>query len=202
MIDVWTTRREERGFLHKRIFKFAKRLVRPALGAVALTGIPGISQLAQLGKSFTRGGKRSRGFTDARAVQRARARRARRSLAPGLRPKGPGGIIGLLPGVKGGISGFAEDGAAGGAQCAKGFHVNKSTYHLKDGTTVLRGTRCVKNRRRNNDNGRAAMRAARRLLGRKKSQDQIDRALRAFAPRGRRKPAASGTGKGTTIVQN
>lgn len=201
MIEVGTTRTERRGFLHKRIAKFAKS----ALTFAGASGIPVISQAARIGGSFLPGGSQNRAFLDARAVQRARSRgfrRAARLLPAGLRPKGPGGLIGAVPGVPGGVTGFQEDTAAAAAgQCAKGFHLNKSSYFLKDGSFVAPMSRCVKNRRRNNDNGRAAMRAARRLLGRKKSQDSIDRALRAFAP-ARRSKRSVAPKPGTTIVQN
>jgi len=70
--------------------------------------------------------------------------------------------------------------------CPKGFHLNKSSYNLKNGTHVPERSLCVKNRRRNNDNGTAALRAARRLIGRKNHQDTIDKALRKIAPAKRR----------------
>lgn len=201
MIEVGTTRTERRGFLHKRIAKFAKTVTQ----IVGATGIPVVSQVARIGGSFLRGGSQSRAFLDARAVQRARGRafdRRSRLLPPGLIPRGPGGLIGAVPGVPGGVTGFQQDtGLAAAGACAKGFHLNRSSYFLKDGSFVAPMSRCVKNRRRNNDNGRAAMRAARRLLGRKKSQDAIDKALRAFSPPRRSKPSVSPS-KGTTIVQN
>lgn len=198
MIETLNKPNDKRGFIHKRIGKFVGRIAAPALSIVGGLGIPGISAGARLSRSFLGGGKRSRGFLDARAVQKARARRALQIRGP--QPTGPGGIAGLFPGVPGGVTGFAQAGPATD-QCPKGFHINKSSYFLKDGSFVAQGTLCVRNRRRNNDNGRAAMRAARRLLGRKKSQDAIDRALRAFAPARRRKASVS-PGKGTTIVQN
>jgi len=198
MIEELNRPNETRGFLHKRIARFAGKVAGVGLRIAGAANIPLVSGAARLGGSFLRGGSRSRAFVEARAVQKARARRQGRTFgAP--QPTGPGGIIGLFPGVPGGVTGFAQE--ATGGECAKGFHINKSGYHLKDGTFIAPMSRCVRNRRRNNDNGRAAMRAARRLLGRKKSQDAIDRALRAFAPARRRKAASAPT-KGTTIVQN
>lgn len=86
-------------------------------------------------------------------------------------------------------------------QCPKGFHVNRSAYCLKNGERVEKGERCVRNRSRNNDNGRAAMRAARRLIGRKKHQDRIDKALRGLAPRrGGRRSAAPPRAGGPIVV--
>ena len=201
MIDVLTTRTAQRGFLHKRIAKFAGRVVRTGLNVAGAAGIPGFSQGARLARSFLRGGSRDPSFREARGRALGRGRGGTQFALPaGLRPKGPGGIIGLLPGVPGGVSGFA--GAEATASCPKGFHINRSGYHLKSGEFVAPMSRCVRNRRRNNDNGSAAMRAARRLLGRKKSQDRIDQALRAFAPSRRRTTSKKAGLAGTTVIQN
>jgi len=71
--------------------------------------------------------------------------------------------------------------------CPKGFHLNKSAYNLKDGARIEERTLCVRNRRRNNDNGAASLRAARRLIGRKKQQDKIDEALKGIIKPARRR---------------
>lgn len=84
--------------------------------------------------------------------------------------------------------------------CPKGFHLNKSAYSLKDGTRVEERSLCVKNRRRNNDNGKAALRAARRLVGRKKHQQTIDKALAGIAPSRRRSTSKKAPAVGATIV--
>jgi len=84
--------------------------------------------------------------------------------------------------------------------CPKGFHLNKSSYTLKSGDHIEERTLCVKNRRRNNDNGAAAMRAARRLIGRKKSQDTIDKALRAIAPPSRRRSQKHAPHGGPVVI--
>lgn len=202
MTDQFAPPNGRRSFLHKRIAKFAGKLGGIGLDVLGAAGIPGVSGVARFGRTFLRGGSRSRQFTTSRTRQITRGRTERRLIGQ-IRvpqPVGPGGIIGLLPGVKGGISGFAQE--AAGATCPKGFHINRSGYHLRDGTFVAPASRCVRNRRRNNDNGRAAMRAARRLLGRKKSQDAIDKALRAFAPRSRKTSRGGAPPRGTTIVQN
>lgn len=98
------------------------------------------------------------------------------SLPPGLIPKGPGGIAGLLPGVPGGISGFAEAQTNGAVCSLRGFHLNRSSYFLRDGTFVPRGTKFVRNRTKNKSNGRANDSAIKRLDG---AQDQAKKVLKA-----------------------
>jgi len=45
----------------------------------------------------------------------------------------------------------------------RGFHINKSSYFLRDGTFIPRGSKFVRNRRLNNANGRAQGKAIVRL---------------------------------------
>lgn len=66
-----------------------------------------------------------------------------------------------------------ETGLGGG--CNVGFHANKSDYFLKDGTFIRKGTVCVKNRRRNPLNPRAASRAIGRLEAAKKATSSLNR---------------------------
>lgn len=97
------------------------------------------------------------------------------NIPDALIPRGPGGIVGLLPGVPGGVSGFSQDGM--GAMCPpRGFHLNKSSYFLRDGTFIERGTKLVRNRRRNASNGRANDHAIRRLDG---AQTQAKKVLKS-----------------------
>jgi len=63
----------------------------------------------------------------------------------------------------------------GNGACAVGSHLNKSSYFLKNGTFIQKGSRCVKNRRRNPLNPRAASRAISRLESAKKAVRSIDR---------------------------
>jgi len=58
----------------------------------------------------------------------------------------------------------------------RGFHLNKSSYFLRDGTFVARGTKFVRNRRLNNANGRAQDRAIVRL---EKGTDNAKKLLKA-----------------------
>lgn len=199
MIDDSTRPGDSRGFLHKRIAKFAGRLIGTGLQVVGAVGIPGVSLGARLVRSTLRGGARDPAFVRARAISRERQRnlRGQRRFEGQGQAVTPAGVFQVQA-----RSGATPQITPTGDACPKGFHSNRSGYHLRDGTFVAPASRCVRNRRRNNDNGRAAMRAARRLLGRKKSQDAIDKALRAFAPRARRKSPGGQGQKGTTIVQN
>ncbi len=75
--------------------------------------------------------------------------------------------------VPGGVEPFAVNGNGNG--CASGFHLNKSSYFLRNGTFIQKGSRCVKNRRRNDFNGRAISRSMKRLTGAKKASKMIGR---------------------------
>jgi len=59
--------------------------------------------------------------------------------------------------------------------CAKGHHPNKSDYFLRDGTFVPAGSRCVKDRRRNPLNVRAASRAISRIASAKTATASLGR---------------------------
>jgi len=103
-------------------------------------------------------------------------------------PPGPnGGILDINPpfgGEKGfGFTAFGGKGgggtgggmAANGNGCMSGFHPNKSSYFLQNGTFIQKGTKCVKNRRRNSLNPRALDRAIGRIVGAKKKEETIKR---------------------------
>jgi len=83
-----------------------------------------------------------------------------------------------------GVTFFGQNGENGGStataapangKCQSGFHLNKATYFLKSGQRILKGTVCVKNRRRNALNDRAASNAIRRLEGARKAIKNIQR---------------------------
>lgn len=88
---------------------------------------------------------------------------------------GPGGMIYKHTEYGGGIT--LPQGMNGGAgtklACPSGYHPNKSSYFLRDGTFVPEGSRCVKNRRRNVGNMRALDRALSRLNGAKRLQNKL-----------------------------
>lgn len=89
----------------------------------------------------------------------------------------PGGSrIRFRPGdmFPGGAPGFQVEGDPNvKLACPSGYHPNKSSYWLQDGTYVEKGTRCVKNRRRNPMNPRALDRALSRLNSAKKVQNKL-----------------------------
>jgi len=62
-----------------------------------------------------------------------------------------------------------------GGPAPSGFHWNKSDYFLRDGTFVAKGTRLVKNRRRNPLNPRALDRALGRVGSAKKAASKLSR---------------------------
>lgn len=70
-----------------------------------------------------------------------------------------------------------------GDGCAKGFHPNKSDYYTAEGF-VQRGTKCVKNRRRNLSNGRANTKSLRRIVAWDKQDKKLGKSLKSIA-RGR-----------------
>jgi len=76
----------------------------------------------------------------------------------------PGGATGLIVQPTGGVN---------GAGCPSGFHANKSSYRLLSGELVMKGTKCVRNRRRNPMNPRALDRA----IGRIKSAKRVSKKL-------------------------
>lgn len=100
---------------------------------------------------------------------------------PGIVQQVPGGsggrtrfpvlpqIVVPTPGPRGAIERFLPGGGTGlqvatnGAGAPKGFHLNKSSYFLKDGTFIEKGSVWVKNRRRNPLNPRALRHAIGRI---------------------------------------
>ncbi len=105
----------------------------------------------------------------------------------GSGPGGPGfgGPMVPTPGFGGTVERFLPGGSSGfqpSGVAPSGFHLNKSDYFLRDGTFVAKGTRLVKNRRRNPLNARAASRAISRLESAKKATARINRVSIRKAP--------------------
>ena len=82
------------------------------------------------------------------------------------------GFRGPPPPSRGGFGGPALV-TAGAGEMLKGYHLNSSSYFLTDGTFVPKGTRAVKNRRRNPANARATSRAISRINGAKRMQHTL-----------------------------
>lgn len=101
-------------------------------------------------------------------------------------PKQPQ-VVPQLPGINppfGGLPGAGIGSTSGGTRVSfgepsvsgvapKGYRLNKSSYFLKDGTFVPKGSRYVKIRRRNSLNVRALDRAIGRVDGAKRIQSKL-----------------------------
>jgi len=88
----------------------------------------------------------------------------------------------------GGATGFEVVGPGGGGMamelaCPSGYHRNKSTYWTQTEGVVIEGTKCVRNRRRNPLNPRAARRSMSRLSALAGEMKKLDKTLRKIAPR-------------------
>ena len=75
----------------------------------------------------------------------------------------------VITGMGGGAAGLPS------VACPKGFRPNKSSYTLRDGTFVPRGSKCVRNRRLNPMNGAANRRAISRIKSAKRMQKELSR---------------------------
>lgn len=199
---------DQRNFVHKKLFGGFKTIVGIGARVASVTGIPGISQVGGFVSSVLPGGSRNASFISARSAGMARGpafNRGRGIGNMGPPTRLPGGVLPqsspmrtnpAVQNVMGATNVLAQTG-----ECPRGFHRNKSTYRLvTSGELVTAGTRCVRNRRRNPDNGRASLRAARRLLARQKHAKTIDDALRSLAPRKTSRRSAPPARSGGPIV--
>ena len=200
----------EGGFLHKSfIGRAVGGLAGRGLQFVGAAGIPGVSLAARTVRSFAAGGSRNAGFISARSAQVARGREAiRQHRARASQASRFGVQVGPVAELARARR-FGADLEAAAAQpsvdgiCPKGFHLNKAEYYLKsEDTLVPERSRCVKNRHRNPDNGRASSRAANRLLARKRHSDRIDAALESLVKRRAPRRKKSGAIHTPLIVQN
>ena len=87
-------------------------------------------------------------------------------------PRPGTGFAGPPPPSRGGFGGPALV-PSGAGEVLKGYHMNSSSYFLRDGTFIPKGTRAVKNRRRNPANARATSRAISRINGAKRMQSTL-----------------------------
>lgn len=95
--------------------------------------------------------------------------------APIVQAPGIGAAISRL--VPGGSTGLQVGAVPAGMKlaCPGGFHPNKSSYHLMSGAFVVKGSRCVRNRRTNPLNPRAADKAIRRIESAKRATKSLAR---------------------------
>jgi hypothetical protein len=111
----------------------------------------------------------------------AAARTAVAQVLPRSRPGVPSVQVLPVPGPRGALQRLLPGGETGlmvgaaGMGCPQGHHPNRSDYFLRDGSFVAKGTRCVKNRRRNPLNPRAASRAIARITSAKKATKMLGR---------------------------
>ncbi len=200
--NLGNTRHDHRGFIHKRIGRFVGGAVRGAVGSVAqvITG-GGIPTPITIFQGAARGALGSRA-TRSQQVATGAGRFVRPApvsrLDPGLRGGQRGVVVGrertdqIFIGPRGQPVGqlpaqqpIQQVGANGtcppGAVCPKGFRVNKTSYFLRDGTFVARESRCVRIRRRDALNGRAALNSTRRLVAYSKATRRVNSAIRQAA---------------------
>jgi len=163
---------ERRNFVHKRI-----------AGAVKGFVSSGFNPLGAVG-GFVGGGGRNAGPTTTRRGKGSRSRRgsrARRNIAQTFQVTDVPGFRGALErAIPFGATGLQVStplgiGTAVTGGCPSGFHPNKSSYFRSDGAggavRVMKGTMCVRNRRMNALNPKAATRAISRVgAGKRASQ--------------------------------
>ncbi len=111
--------------------------------------------------------------------ERARMGRPTMGVPINMAPRGIGpgrpGVLRPTPGIAGTMQRLLPGGATGFEVmgCPSGFHPNKSAYFLRDGTFVPAGSKCVKNRRRNPLNPKAASRAISRIKSAKNAASML-----------------------------
>ncbi len=184
------TLRSEGGFIHKKIFGVARRVVggvvRTTAGVLLGGGIPTPVSVVQgiargvLGQRPTRGQQvgtspvsRLDPIPSGAEVGRTRTE----TVFVGPRGQAAGQLPTQQRGTQVAVNGTCPPGAV----CPKGFRVTKTSYHLRDGTFVPRESRCVRIRRKDFLNGRAALGATRRLTGYVRANRKVARAIRTAA---------------------
>ncbi len=149
--------------------------------AILMRGDPGLFDILKKGIGFIAGQTPiGRGISTARDLLR-RGQGPALPRFPGSLPRPPAGLQfpSFGPGAPGPATALAASGPMSGG-CPKGFHANRSDYHTAAGF-VARGTRCVRNRRRNLSNGRANTRALRRMTAWEKQDKKRRQTLAAIA---------------------
>lgn len=166
---------DQRGFVHKKILGLAGTVLSTA-GAIGsfLPGSQFLRTAGTIATGISRGGRqpssRAPGRPPPEILETMIIGKPTQFRAGGRGGQGTGGEF------------FIE---SGNGKCPtdepracppRGFHVNKSSYFLTDGTFVEAGSRFVRNRRLNNANGRAQDKAIVRL---EKGQDHAKKLLKA-----------------------
>ena len=151
------------------IFKGIKSIAGLATGVVSKLGIPVVSGVSGFASRFLAGRAGIPGASTQPIYRMPGAIPAAPLALPGGIPiRGLGFPPTIGPGLPARIApAEVSMGTAGG------YHLNKSSYFLMDGTFIERGTKWVKNRRRNPGN----MRALSRSLSRVKSAKRMATAL-------------------------
>jgi len=146
-----------------------KKVAGVGLGVVSKLGIPVVSGVSGMAGRFLAGRAAIPGASTQPIYQMPAAMPPAPLALPGAIPIGARGMAGALPPqlLSPPITAELPMGTAGG------YHLNKSSYFLMDGTFIQRGTKWVKNRRRNPGN----MRALSRSLSRVKSAKRMTKAL-------------------------
>ena len=143
-------------------------------GRNVTAGDPGLfgflGGVAKTALGFVTGGPGGAVRAAAGAIRRPAAPRPGVPFAQVLPAPSPGVVGAIQRAVPGGASGFEP-----AVACPQGHHANRSDYFLRDGSFVAKGTRCVKNRRRNPLNPRAASRAISRITSAKRATKMLGR---------------------------
>jgi len=188
-MDGTTLPHDRRGFIHKRLIGGLSGLVTGGpLAAVAGFAGGGRTRTA-LGPGGSCTGPDVQVDPQGNCVPSAsaRARMAAQQQFPASVTRVPG-LLGLaqrgLPfGATGFEVGFPAQQMGLQLACPSGFHPNKSTYWTQSEGTVMEGTKCVRNRRRNPLNPRAARRSMSRLVALSGEMKRLEKTLRKIAPR-------------------
>jgi len=199
--DTFSRPNDQRNFIHKKILGLGGKLLGAAtnllpgpVGAVARGALGVIRGRQRPPRPIFRGklpaGSRTQFPTPGRigSIQRflpggsSGFTTIPRSLLPQLPESGPMRKnrmfgINVIDPARAALQGGDGDCPGEPRVCApRGFHLNKSSYFLRDGSFVERGTKFVRNRRLNNANGRAQGRAITRL---EKGADNAKKLLKA-----------------------
>lgn len=155
------------------IGKFLGGVAKTATGIVGGLGIPVVSGVARATHGILTGGAvpiQTQAYARAPTARQVGLARGQVSRAAAITQR-LGGYGTTAP------RGVYQAPAMNGTQpaCMAGYRPNKTAYFLRDGTFVPKGSKCVKVRRRNPANMRAADRAIGRIESAKKAMSRMNR---------------------------